>query len=481
MSVLGRRVFGNILALGGAQLVTMAAGVVTAVVLARALGPALYGILGFGVAVLSYLGLLVNMGMDVHGVREIARRPTHGRRLVDMIVSTRLLFAAALFGALVVAVPYFGWSDDVRDVLIIQGIGLFAVALTVDFFYQAEQRMSIAALRQGGAAIIGALAVILLVAGPEDLRLAAAVPIAVHVASAIALLCFFRATTIRQENPEGDLSRMRFVGRSAPVALMGVLMTIYINMDIIILGYMVPEAEVGLYVAASRVTMMAIVLPNLIHSAFLPALSKAFGDDRAAAIAAGNHARSVVFFGGAVGGAGMLLAPAIIELLFGAAYAGANWAMTILMAHVLMFHLTAAFGTPLLAWQCDKPYTAILAFGAVVNLTLNFALIPKYGIEGAAVATLATQILIWLGLMILARKAFNLHHFGLMARILILTAVAMAVVYGALYYWPIPGAGGPWLTLFLGGGGYLLVYGGLAIAGGVISPAELHRLIRAEA
>ncbi len=73
MSVLGRRILNNILALGGAQLVTMVTGMITAIVVARALGPSVYGVLGFGVAVLSYLGLLVNMGMDVHGVREIAR------------------------------------------------------------------------------------------------------------------------------------------------------------------------------------------------------------------------------------------------------------------------------------------------------------------------------------------------------------------------------------------------------------------------
>ena len=47
---LGHRILKNILALGTGQLVTMLSGVVTAVVLARALGPAVYGILGFGAA-----------------------------------------------------------------------------------------------------------------------------------------------------------------------------------------------------------------------------------------------------------------------------------------------------------------------------------------------------------------------------------------------------------------------------------------------
>jgi O-antigen/teichoic acid export membrane protein len=476
---LGRRILANILALGGAQLVTMATGVITAIVLARALGPAVYGVLGFGVAVLSYFGLLVNMGMDVHGVREIAKRPAEGRRLVHMILSTRLAFAIVLFGVLVLAIPHFGRTPEIRDVLIIQGVGLFAVALTVDFFYQAEQRMGVAALRQGAAAVAGAIAVVLLIYGPDDLRLAAAVPVAVHIASAVVLLGYFWATRRGGGGAVGEIGRLQFVRRAAPVALMGVLMTIYINMDIIILGYMVPEAEVGFYVAASRVVMIAVVLPNLIHSAFLPALSQAHGDAEAAAAAARNHACAVGFFGGAVGGAGMLLSPAIIQVLFGPNYAGAEGALTILMAHVMAFHLTAAYGTPLLAWQCDKPYTVILGVGALVNVALNFALIPRFGIVGAAAATVATQVLIWIALMALAKKAYGLNHPGLMARILAITAVAMAALWAVMKLFP--GDACPWLQLISGGVIYLAVYAALGIGAGVILPSELRRLLQPKA
>ena len=455
----------------------MVTGMITAIVVARALGPSVYGVLGFGVAVLSYLGLLVNMGMDVHGVREIARNRDLGYRLVGMIVSTRLIFAFVLFAGLVAAAPYFGWSETVRLVLMIQGVGLFGVALTLDFFYQAEQRMAVAALRQGGAAIAGVVAVVLFVNTPEDVFIAAAVPVAVHVLSALLLIAYFRVRVAARPAPAEPISRLGFLARSAPVALMAVLTTIYVNLDIILLGYMVPEAEVGLYVAASRVAMIALVFPNLIHSAFLPALSKALGDDAAANAAATNHARSVMFFGGAVGGGGMLLAPAIVEILFGPAYAGAGFAMTILMAHVLVSHLTAAFGTPLLAWQCDKPFTVILAAGAFVNIVLNLIMIPLYGIEGAAIATVITQILVWIGLMVLARKAFNLCHHGLIVRFAAATSISMAAVWATIEFSTIS-AYGPWAVMIACGTIYLLVYSGLAIATGLTPLVALSRLTR---
>ncbi len=473
---MGRRILGNFLALGGAQLVTMATGIITAVVLARALGPAVYGIIGFGVAVLSYFGLLVNMGMDVHGVREISRRPEFGNHLVGMIISTRIVFAAVLYAALVAAAPLFGWSEEVRNVLMIQGVGMFGVALTLDFYYQAEQRMAVAALRQGGAAIIGAIAVVALIKTPFDIYKAAAVPVAVQVASALVLLIFFRATRPSQIAAEGAPARGQFIRRAAPVALITVLGTIYINMDIVILGYLVPEHQVGLYVAASRVAMIGVVFQNLAHSAFFPALSQAYGDDAEAAAAAANHARSVSYFGGAVGGAGMLLAPAIVAILFGASYAEAAPALTILMANVLAFHLGAAYGTPILAWQCDKPYMVILGAGAGANIALNLILIPVYGIEGAAIATLVTQLLILIALMALARKAFNLRQYGLMIRTLAITALSVGAVWVAIKI--IGGGVGPWPLLILGGTLYVAIYSVLAIASGIISLPELWALAK---
>ncbi len=473
---MGRRILGNFLALGGAQLVTMATSIVTAVVLARALGPAVYGVIGFGVAVLSYFGLLVNMGMDVHGVREISRRPEFGNRLVGMILSTRIVFAAVLYTALVAATPIFGWSEEVRYVLIIQGVGMFGVALTLDFYYQAEQRMGGAALRQGGAAIVGAIAVVALIKTPGDIYKAAAVPVAVQVASALVLLIFFRATRPPQMAAEGAPARSQFIRRAAPVALIGVLGTIYINMDTVILGYMVPEYQVGLYVAASRVAMIGVVFQSLAHSAFLPALSQAHGDEVAAATAAANHARSVSYFGGAVGGAGMLLAPAIVVILFGASYAEAAPALTILMANVLAFHLAAAYGTPILAWQCDKPYMVILGAGAGTNILLNLILIPVYGIEGAAIATVATQLLILIALMAVARKAFNLRQYGLMVRTLAITALSVGTVWIAIKM--LGGDAGPWPMLIFGGVLYVAIYSVLALATGIISLSELRALAK---
>jgi polysaccharide transporter, PST family len=412
----GRPILRNLFALGGAQVVTTITAMITTIILARVLGPAAYGILGFGVALISYFGLAVNIGMDAHAVRVIARTPAHGNSVVKMLIFSRVLLAATFATALMVAVPLMGWSEQVQTVVKIQCLGLFGVALTLDFFYQARQKMEIVAFRQVAAAIAGMVAVVLWVREADDLFLAASVPITAHILSAAALCVYFLLISRGGAGKLPILSRANFVKRSLPIALMGVLTTIYVNLDIVILGFLVGESEVGLYVAASKILAVAVIVPNLLHSVFYPALAEVMDDDVARERMVENLIRVLAFFGGAVGVAGAVLVPVLLPLLFGAAYVDAEWALRLLMANSVFVYLSVAFGTFLLAAHCDKAYTVILGIGAGLNIGLNFILIPIYGIEGAAAATLATQIVVWMSVMGVAKKAFNLQFIGIQIR-----------------------------------------------------------------
>jgi O-antigen/teichoic acid export membrane protein len=468
-----RRLFSNAVALGAAQAVTMVTGVITAVILARVLGPASYGVIGFGVAVISYFGLAVNMGMDIHAVREIAKTPSQGLSIVKLVMSVRVILALIFITIVFVGSHYFGLSEQVRTVLQIQCLGLFGVALTLDFFYQAEQRMRVAALRQAGAAVAGVIAVVLWVQDADDLYFAASVPISVHILSAIILCGFFLKSRRLMSGSQTRVARSTFIKRSLPLVLIGILSTIYVNLDIVILGFLVDEAEVGFYVAATRVLTVAVIMPHLLYSVYFPALSKALGDESAAADVAESFARILGFLGGAIGGVGVVLAPTLLLILFGQAYESAGVTLGILMVHVIFVHFTITYGTPIVAWQCDKVYTLILVIGAVLNIVLNFVLIPEYGIEGAAWATLATQVTVWLGVMILARKAFNLWHLSIQLRALGVTLISALPVF----LFGQSEAGMDWITSLMTAAGYLLSYVLLSQLVGVIDLRKVRSLL----
>lgn len=470
----GRRIFKNFLSLSAAQIVAMIAGALTTIVLARALGPESYGILGFGVAVVSYFTIAVNMGMDINAVRQISGGPGPTREIAGTVIILRLVLAGLLFGFLSLMVSALDPADEVGTVLVIQGIGLFAVALGVDFVYQGLQRMGILAIRQIAASLLGLGAVVLLITSPEDILRAASIPVVVNFLMVFALLVhvFRKGDGVTLAIDRRDIPG--FLRRSAPLAAMAALITVYINLDIVILQFLRPQEEVGLYVAASRVVILASLFSNMLHASFLPALTAVRHDDGQRMEMARHFASAVMFLGAPIAVFGVLFSGPIVEVLFGPAFSGAVTAFAILMVHVAVVHLTAVHGTPALAWNCDRPYLWILVAGAGLNVVLNFLLIPRFGIEGAAAATLAAQVVVWLGLVAILRRRFGIDHAAISMRACGAAVISGVPIFIVLWFYPAP----PLATLILGAIAYSVTYIVVASLTGVVDLKKVAALFR---
>ena len=120
------------------------------------------------------------------------------------------------------------------------------------------------------------------------------------------------------------------------------------------------------------------------------------------------------------------------------------------------FYLVTAHGTPLLAWKCDKPYALIIGIGGAINVVFNFILIPRYGIEGAAIATFICQTWMWISLATVTYRRFRFNHLKLIARVVVtvlVTGLPVSFGVGFISADPIP-------TIFVGS----VAFGGLYIA-----------------
>ncbi|MEK9726093.1 MAG: flippase, partial [Rhodospirillaceae bacterium] len=469
----GRRIFRNFAALSLAQGVGAVCGFVTVVVLARALGPEAYGVLGLGVAVISYFGLAANFGMDHHGVREISRDESQTAAIVGTVVAGRALMAVLLFCAIYGVTVFGGLPPALATVLLIQAAGMAFIAINLEFAYQGLQRMTAMAWRQVAAALLVAGATVILIGEPGDLFAAAAIPVAASAATALVMFGHYMTLGYGLRVRRRLAAHWGFVRRAAPVALMGALNTIYINLDIVILGFLRPEREVGLYVAATRVLFMLLIAMNILHSTFLPALSKAGADEAEKIRIARTYARIIGFLGSGIAVGGAVLALPAIRVLFGDAFAAAHVSLVVLMLNAGFVHFAQAYGTPLLAWQSDRAYLKVVAIGAVLNLVLNFALIPPYGIEGAAAATLITQAVLFVTLAHIVKAAYMLDHLKLLAQSLGLAVVCGLPLFGFVSHWPgIPA----WIQL-AAGGIFAVVYTAAAARFGIIDLKRLRAVL----
>ena len=168
---------------------------------------------------------------------------------------------------------------------------------------------------------------------------------------------------------------------------------------------------------------------------------------------------------------GALLSGPVIDFLFGVKFTKAETALVILLLSAGLFYFAQAYGTPLLAWQSDRAYLKIVAITAILNLTLNAVLIPIFGMEGAAAATLATYAVFLLVLSVVVSKAYRLNHSRLFGKIIALAAVC-ALPMTLLRYM---GKSVSVSETIFGGIASLVVFVCICHRLGVFKPSELRR------
>jgi len=100
-----------------------------------------------------------------------------------------------------------------------------------------------------------------------------------------------------------------------------------------------------------------------------------------------------------------------------------------LMMSMVVMHLRIVYSSPLVAWNEERYHMVATLIGAVLNVLLNFLLIPKYGIIGAAFASLISHAVIS---VLLAYKFYakaSTIHISVISKTVICIAVAAACIW----------------------------------------------------
>jgi O-antigen/teichoic acid export membrane protein len=134
----------------------------------------------------------------------------------------------------------------------------------------------------------------------------------------------------------------------------------------------------------------------------------------------------------------MLLAPAAIAFAFGTEYAPAGPVLQLLIWAIPLAQLREPATAAILAARREHRLLHQNAIGTVLNLTLNFTLIPRYGMFGAAIATVATEaVRLALALWFAREVGFVVTRASRFWKVMVATAVMGAVIL-ALRSAPFP-------------------------------------------
>jgi O-antigen/teichoic acid export membrane protein len=393
----------NFLALGGGDAVARVIAFGATAYLTRVLGADGYGVIAVAAAVTLYLSQLAHFGIDTLGIREVAEDRSKIEEVVPSILTMRVAFTAILAAA-TAAVAMLAIPAPDGPVIAAFSLTLIPQAAATKWVLVGlESAVPVGVSRIAGEAIM-VLIVLAAVHGVSDLWAVPAANVAGELTAAL-ILVFVLARRGFRLRPEWNVAKAKPIfARAWPIVGHSLLGLMIYNSDLIFLRVMRSTEEVGLYAAAYTLISFLINLGVAYGTSLLPTLTR-LGRGSAEEQALYGSAHAQVFAASlpiALGGT--LVAAPLMSQVFGADYHASGLPLAILIWSVpfSLFRNVAIAG--LVARDRQDQMLRTTVWAAVLNCVLNAAMIPFWGMAGAAIATLLTEVLRTVLALIYARE-----------------------------------------------------------------------------
>ena len=182
----------------------------------------------------------------------------------------------------------------------------------------------------------------------------------------------------------------------SPFGLAAVFYLIYLQSDLIIIKYLKGDEAVGIYNAAFVVILAFYLIPGIIYQKFLlPKFHQWANHDESSFLKFYQAGNGIMLMAGIVLlFISYLVIPILHPLLFGMEYLESVKVLSILILCIPVRFLATSIEIPLFTRGFMNNKTKIMGLVAMINLVLNFLLIPIYSIYGAAISTLISEILL---------------------------------------------------------------------------------------
>ena len=190
-----------------------------------------------------------------------------------------------------------------------------------------------------------------------------------------------------------------------PFALTSIFTTIFFWIDSVLLSVFKGVEVVGWYSAAYRLMVVLLILPTVINSAVLPAMSRFFVDAKnSLLLMRDTYFRYMVVIGVPIGVVITFFGHDIILLVFGTGYVNSVLALQILVWASVFIFLGSPFTNFLVSADKQITLTKVALICLVENVVLNLILIPPFGLIAASLVTVLTEFTSFL-LVLLASGA----------------------------------------------------------------------------
>ena len=396
------------------------------ILLARILGPARYEIFASAVALGAILSLFIQFGLPTLLTREVAANPEEAPKSTMEFL---LLEGLTFLGVLVLLLP-------IALMLGYKGDGLTVCYLVILAEFCRSAKMTVRSVMRGmgwfGAetvsvalerflAVLLAGAVLLLT---KNLVWVVATFVLARAIDFLGLL-FYLGNKRRIWSTFSFNSLLQTLRRAYPFALSGVIWILYYQIDVVMLKAIAPVGEAAFYSAAYRVMEIFSTLPRVVFYVAFTKFSQyhVTAPERLPEEIYKSMRLLLAIVLPSLVAAGLLQAK-LVQVIYGDAFARSVLPLAILLPS-LSVKMFGTLAEQFLQTTGREKYLPPLLFTAMAtNIVANFILIPVLGAVGSALATLLSEVMLWLvGLSLMSRVGYG----RISKRICIIAVISLLV------------------------------------------------------
>lgn len=368
--------------------------IIISMLTARFLGPSNFGIINYVASVVTFVVPIMQLGFNNVLVHEITNHPEEEGKIMGTVLVLSAISAAICIGCCVSFCLVVNFDEPVTIIVcaIYSTILLFQSADLIQYWFQAKllsKWTSIATLVS--YFIVAAYKFFILITG-ESIYFFALSNSLDYLLIAILLFIMYKKNDGQKLSFSSEVGK-RIFSSSKHYIIPGLMVAIYGHTDKIMIKLMIDNEAAGYYSAAVACANMTSFVFAAIIDSIRPVIFEAKKDENIEKYQSRisllynliiylSLIQSVVI---------TVFSPIIVNILYGEEFAPAAIPLMIICWYVAFSYLGSIRNIWMLAESKQKYLWIINLSGAIANVGLNFALIPIWGIAGAAAASFATQ------------------------------------------------------------------------------------------
>lgn len=382
---------------------------------ARYLGASGFGILSFAIAFTGIFVVLIDLGLNMLTVREVARDKSLMGKYSGNVIIIKIILALLTVFLIALTVNLVKYPPEIIIVVYLIGLSVIFGSFSGIFnaIFQANEKMEYQSLGQilnSFLMFLGALIIIYYGFGIYAFASLYLIVTATVLSYSI-LVCVWKFVIPQLEV---DLNFWKnTIVEAFPFGLTNIFVLIYYYIDVVMLSIMIPNSNelIGWYSAAYMLVMPLSFVPSIFFTSVFPAMANFYKkSEKSLKFTFERSIRYMLILGLPIAVGITLLADKLFLLIYGLTFLPGVIALQILVWSVPLIFIDSAFTYLFNSINRQITVTKIMGVVAFINVVLNYLLIPYFSYIGASIVMVISDLVTLMFMVFVLRTTnYNIH------------------------------------------------------------------------